>query len=185
MGYRQVTAATTTIARQQQRTLEGNKVITALKESGIRYVLSVPDIHTSEGLLKPIAADPYFKLIRVCKEDECLGIAAGLTYGNHRALILIQYTGFLYAMNAVRAVAVEHQMPMCFMIGLLGKEPDKRPQDSKRVGVRVIEPLLDLFGIERHLIETDDDVGVIAPRIKDAYETSHPVAFLMGRRPAR
>ena len=47
------------------------------------------------GLLRPIARDPELKLIRVCKEDECIGIASGLSYCDKRALTLIQHTGFL------------------------------------------------------------------------------------------
>ena len=91
------------------RTLSGAAIIRAVKDAGVEYVLSVPDLHTSQGVLKRVASDNELKLVRVCKEDECLGIAAGLTYGNKRALILIQYTGFLYAMNAIRAVACEHR----------------------------------------------------------------------------
>lgn len=163
--------------------LHGDAIISAVKQAGISYVLAVPDLHTSKGLLYPISRDPDLKLIRVCKEDETLGIAAGLTYGNRRALILVQYTGFLYAMNAIRAVACEHKQPMCLMIGLLGKEAGVPPQQSRRLGLRIIEPILDVLGIERHLIESDSDVPLIAPAIRNAYETSQPVAMLIGRRP--
>ena len=163
--------------------LRGAAIIAAIKDAGIRYVLSVPDLHTSHGLLRPIASDPDLNLIRVCKEDECLGISAGLSYGDKRALILIQHTGFLYAMNAIRAVAVEHKMPICLMIGLLGNEPGKPPATSKRVGLRIIQPILDLFGIPQDLIDTDADVPRIAPAIRDAYGQSHPTALLIGRRP--
>src|ERR1700712_5989896 len=103
--------------------LHGLKVIEAVKDAGVEYVVAVPDLHTSKGLLFPIAADKDLKLIRVCKEDETLGIGAGLSYGNKRALLLFQYTGFLYAMNAIRGVGVEHKHPTCMMVGLLGKEP--------------------------------------------------------------
>ena len=58
--------------------LKGSSIIAAIKASGIKFILSVPDIVTSGGLLRPIARDASFKLIRVCKEDECIGIAAGL-----------------------------------------------------------------------------------------------------------
>ena len=50
--------------------LKGSGIITAIKSSGIEFILSVPDIVTSGGLLRPIARDPELKLIRVCKEDE-------------------------------------------------------------------------------------------------------------------
>lgn len=163
--------------------LQGATIIDAVKQAGVKTILSVPDLHTANGLLMPIASDGELRLIRVCKEDECLGIAAGLSYGGHRALILIQYTGMLYALNAIRAVAVEHSKPICLMVGLLGKPPGLAPTEAKRVGVRVVEPILDLMGIPHHLIETDADTQVIAPAIVEAYENSHPVAFLIGRRP--
>lgn len=166
--------------QQETNVLHGAKVIEAVKKAGIEYVLSVPDLHTSKGLLFPIASDPDLKLIRVCKEDECLGISAGLTYGNKRSLILLQYTGFLYAMNAIRGVGVEYKQPSVLMIGMLGKEPGVPPQESKRYGLRIIEPILDVMGIPRIHIETDADVDQITPAINKAYETPFPTAILIG-----
>ena len=113
----------------------------------MEFVLSVPDIHTSHGLLRPIANDPELRLVRVCKEDECIGIASGLSYTDKRALILIQYTGFLDSLNAIRAVAVEYKQPICMMVGLLGHEPERTPAQSGRYGVRIIEPICDAMGI--------------------------------------
>jgi sulfopyruvate decarboxylase subunit alpha len=175
----QVTAAAATTPR----TLSGAAIVRAVKDAGIEYVLSVPDLHTSQGVLKRVVEDNELKLVRVCKEDECLGIAAGLTYGDKRALILVQYTGFLYAMNAIRAIACEHGLPMVMMVGLLSKEPDVAPTQSRRFGVRITEPMLDVLGIAHHYIDTDDDIPKIAPAIENAYRTSTPVALLIGRRP--
>ncbi len=163
--------------------LHGAGIIQAVKDAGVSYVLSVPDLHTAKGLLTPITSDKDLTLIRTCKEDETFGISAGLTYGDKRALILIQYTGFLYAMNAIRAIACEHKQPMVMMIGLLSKEVGVAPQQSRRFGLRIIEPILDVMGIERHYIDTDADVSKITPAIKKAYETSSPVAMLIGRKP--
>ena len=163
--------------------LSGAAIISAIKDAGVDYVLSVPDLHTAQGLLMPIADDPDLNLIRVCKEDECLGISAGLSYGDKRAVVLIQYTGFLYAMNSIRAIAAEHRKPICLMVGLLGKAPGVAPRDAKRIGVRAVEPMLDIMGIPRQLIETDADVPLIAPAIIDAYENEYPTALLIGRRP--
>ena len=175
--------ATATISTKPAAKLSGVKILDAVKSAGIDTVLSVPDITTSQGLLKRVAEGKDFKLIRVCKEDECLGIAAGLTYGNRRPLILIQHTGFLYALNAIRAVAVEQKLPIVMMIGLLAKEPDVAPTKSKRYGLRIIEPILDVMGIERHYIDTDADIGKIAPAIAKAFDTSAPAALLIGRSP--
>ena len=165
--------------------LKGSPIVAALKASGIEYILSVPDIVTSRGLLRPIANDPAFKLIRVCKEDECIGIASGLSYCDKRALALIQHTGFLDSINAIRGVAVEYAQPVCMMIGLLQHDPNTTPRNSPRYGVRIVEPILDAMGIPHHLINEDADVAKIRPAIEDAYANSHPLAFLVGRRPSQ
>ena len=179
-----MSVATTTRADNAQATLTGAKIISAIKQSGVEFILAVPDIVTSKGLLFPIAADKELRLVRVCKEDECVGIASGLSYSDKRALILIQYTGFLDSLNAIRAVAVEYRQPIVMMVGLLGHEPERLPADSGRYGVRIIEPICDAMGIPHHPISQDSDVAKIKPAIDKAYTESSPVAFLVGRRPS-
>jgi sulfopyruvate decarboxylase TPP-binding subunit len=165
------------------RQLSGKGVIAAIKASGVEYVLALPDIVTSAGLLAPIARDKELKLIRVCKEDECIGIASGLSYCDKRALILIQYTGFLDSLNAIRGVAVEYKQPICMMVGLLAHDPEKAPRASPKYGVRILEPIMDDMGITHHLINDDSHVAKIRPAIDKAYGESQPVAFLIGRSP--
>jgi sulfopyruvate decarboxylase TPP-binding subunit len=176
-------AQTATTGEQAKFELHGANIIAAIKASGVEFVLSVPDIVTSAGLLRPIANDPSLRLVRVCKEDECIGIASGLHYSDKRALTLIQYTGFLDSLNAIRAVAVEYKQPICMMVGLLGHEPERLPTESGRYGVRIIEPICDAMGIPHHLISQDSDVAKIKPAIEKAYADSFPVALLIGRRP--
>lgn len=163
--------------------LHGSAIIGAIKASGIEFILSVPDIVTSAGLLRPISRDPDLRLIRVCKEDECVGIAAALSYCDKRALILIQHTGFLDSINAIRGVGVEYRQPICMMVGLLGHEPERLPAQSGRYGVRIIEPILDAMGIAHDLVGQDSDVPKIQPAIERAYTHSLPTALLIGRSP--
>jgi len=171
-------------AAKAEPELHGSKIIAAIKSAGVAFVLAVPDIVTSKGLLFPIAADKDLRLIRVCKEDECVGIASGLSYCDKRALILIQYTGFLDSLNAIRAVAVEYKQPIVMMVGLLGHEPERQATESGRYGVRIIEPICDAMGIPHHLVSQDSDVPKIRPAIDKAYTESSPVALLIGRRPS-
>jgi sulfopyruvate decarboxylase subunit alpha len=164
--------------------LHGGSIIREIKASGIAFVASVPDITTSEGLLRPLARETAPRLIRVCKEDEGVAICAGLAYAGRRALLLIQQTGLLDSINAVRGVAVEYALPICMMVGLLEKEPGVPPRQSKRYGVRIVEPILDAMGITYHEIEEEADVARIKPAIEDAYARSRPVVMLIGRRPS-
>ncbi len=167
----------------EEQLLQGGAIIDAIAASGIEFVVSVPDITTSEGLLRPLAADPRFRIVRVCKEDEGVSICAGLAYCDRRALLLIQNTGMLDSLNAIRAIACEYQLPICMMVGLLDKEPGVAPTASRRLGVRITEPILDLMGIEHHLLESTADAAKIRPAIDRAYAASKPAALLIGRRP--
>src|SRR6266700_4657604 len=172
-------AETATTGVQAKLELHGANIIAAIKASGVEFVLSVPDIVTSAGLLRPIASDPSLRLIRVCKEDECIGIASGMHYTDRRALVLIQNTGFLDSLNAIRGVAVEYKQPICMMIGLLAHEAERLPTQSGSYGVRIIEPICDAMGIPHYLISQDADVAKIKPAIDKAYADSFPVAFLV------
>jgi sulfopyruvate decarboxylase subunit alpha len=171
-------------ASHESHALSGDGIIREIVAGGIEFVVSVPDITTSEGLLRPLAQRTTPRLIRVCKEDEGIGICAGLAYTGKRALLLIQQTGLLDSINAVRGVAVEYALPICMMVGLLEKEPGVPPRQSRRYGVRIVEPILDAMSIPYHEIETDADVGAIKPAIDEAYKASRPVVMLVGRRPA-
>jgi sulfopyruvate decarboxylase subunit alpha len=163
--------------------LHGGKIIDAIKDSGVRYVVSVPDNSTSEGLLGPLAKGNDPQLIRVCKEDETVGICAGLSYCDIRAVSFIQQTGLLYSMNAIRGVAVLCELPICFMVGMIEKEPDVPSRESAIYTVRIIPPLLDVMGIKYIEIDCDEDVELIRPAIDEAYALSRPVVFLIARSP--
>ena len=168
----------------EHKCLSGAAIIREIKAARIEFVVSVPDITTSEGLLRPLARETAPRLIRICKEDEGVGICAGLSYCDKRSLLLIQQTGMLDSINAIRGVAVEYSLPICMMIGLLEKEPNVPPRQSNRYGVRIIEPILEAMGIAYHEIEIETDVQKIKPAIDHAYARSQPVALLIGRRPA-
>ena len=171
-------------SRQPEGFLNGSSIIAEIKASRIEYVVSVPDITTSEGLLRPLAEDAALRLIRVCKEDEGVGICAGLACCGRRSLLLIQQTGMFDSINAIRGVAVEYSLPICMMVGLLEKEAGVPPRLSKRYGVRIVEPVLDAMGIVYHEIEEEADTCKIRPAIDDAYARSRPVVLLIGRRPS-
>ncbi len=164
--------------------LSGANIIQQLKASGVEYVVSVPDITTAAGLLAPLEKVASPRLIRICKEDEGIGICAGLAHTGKRALLLIQQTGLLDSINAIRGVAAEYSLPICMMVGLLEKEQDVRPRESSRYGVRIVEPILDAMGIAYHEIEYETDIAKIKPAIDQAYTKSKPVVLLIGRRPA-
>jgi sulfopyruvate decarboxylase subunit beta len=161
----------------------GKEIIASVKKAGVEFIVSVPDIVTSDGLLWPISKDPDFRLIRICKEDEGVSICAAMSYSNTRALLLMQQTGLMDSLNAIRAIGMDYQLPVCMMVGLQGKEPHLKPAQSAAYGVRIIEPILDAMDIPHRLIEEPADVAHIAADIEQAYHTSSTFCFLIGRPP--
>lgn len=163
--------------------LRGASILDALAAARVEFVVSVPDIVTSEGLLRPLTRDTRFRLIRVCKEDEGVSICAALSYCDRRAMLLMQNTGLFDSVNALRAIGVEYARPVCMMIGLQGKEPDVLPSESAKYSVRIVEPILDVLGVQRRLVQTSADIDMIASTIDYAYASSAPLAFIIGRSP--
>jgi sulfopyruvate decarboxylase subunit alpha len=160
----------------------GGAIIDALKQAGVFHIAALPDITTSAGLLWPLSTDEDLRLIRLSKEDEGVSICAALGYCDKRAVLLMQQTGLMDSLNNIRAVGCEYQQPVCMVVGLLGKEPDRSPTESASFGVRIIEPVLDAMEIDHILIEGPDDVAKLPPAIDFAYLRSRPMVALIGRR---
>ena len=112
--------------------------------------------------------DPEFQVVQVCKEDEGVSICSGLYAAGHRALLLMQYTGLLDSINAVRGVAMQGKNPVCMMVGMLQKEPGVPPTQSKRYGLRIVEPILDAMQVEHHLIEAPGTEDKVVPTVEAA-----------------
>ena len=163
---------------------DGARIIDALVGARVEFVVSVPDIVTSDGVLWPLAAHPAIRLVRVCKEDEGVSICAALAACDRRAVLLMQQTGLMDSLNAIRAIGKDYGQPVCMIVGLQGKEPHLPPQRSASFGVRIVEPILDVMEIERALVETPEDCDLIGPAIERAYARSAPLCVLIGRAPA-
>jgi sulfopyruvate decarboxylase subunit alpha len=163
--------------------LKAEDIITEIKKAGIRFIVALPDRVTSHYLLKSILRDPDFKVVQVCKEDEGISICSGLFSAGHRSLMMMQYTGLLDSVNSLRGVAMEGENPVCMLVGLLGKEPGVAPMQSRKYGVKIIEPILDAMGIEHHWVEDSGDAQKIVPAIEKAYAATRPMAVLIGREP--
>jgi sulfopyruvate decarboxylase subunit alpha len=163
--------------------LTAESIKNEFKRAGIHFVVALPDRVTSHYLLKGLLVDPDFRVVQVCKEDEGVSVCSGLYAAGHKSVLMMQYTGLLDSINAIRGIAVEGHFPVCMVVGLLGKEPEVAPSKSKKYGVKIIEPILDVMGIEHTVIERDADTAQIVPALEKAFAKSFPTAILIGREP--
>jgi sulfopyruvate decarboxylase TPP-binding subunit len=160
----------------------GAAIIAAFKAAKVEFIAALPDIWTSKGLLWPLSRDSDLRLVRLSKEDEGVSICSGLAYAGRRSVLLMQYTGFLDSVNAIRGAAVEYHRPVCMVVGLLGKEADREAAASAVYGIKLTVDVVAATGVASIVIEEPGDVARLAPAIERAYATSRPLVALVGRR---
>jgi len=163
--------------------LKGTSLIRSLKKSRVEVIAALPDIVTCDAILWPITRDADFTLVPVCKEDEGVSICAALSYCNKRAALLIQHTGFLDSINAIRCIAMEYQLPIVMIVGLQGMEPDRVPLDSGKLGIRILEPICAAMGLSYKVLTGENHAALVSESIDWAYENSRPIALLIATTP--
>jgi len=151
----------------------------AIRAAGVTDIVAVPDTH-QRSLIAEIERTGTPNLIQTATEDEAVALAAGLVVGGRRPLIQIQHAGLYACVNHLRGIADDGRLPLVFLIGLLGRDARLAPTQHHGSMVRLAEPLLDLFGVPRFLIEAVDDLGRIAEAFELAAERAGPVALLVG-----
>jgi hypothetical protein len=75
---------------------------------------------------------------------------------------------------------MDGKIPMFYMIGLLQREKDKDPKDSRHSMVRYCEPLLDTFSVPHVRLEGPDDVHLIPEYYRLSRQRRGPAAVLVG-----
>src|ERR1044071_3792233 len=143
------------------------------------WILSVPDTH-QKSVLAALDKEEAIKVITCATEDEACTIAAGLHLGGEPVALMIQHAGLYASVNTLRGVAMDGRVPIFSMIGLLQRERDKQPRESRHSMVRFCEPLLDLFGVPHARLEGPNDVHLISEYYRLSRGRRGPAAVLVG-----
>ena len=151
----------------------------AARSERLGTILSVPDTH-QKTVLAALEHEPEIRVITCATEDEANAIAAGLHIGGEPVLLMIQHAGLYASVNTLRGVAIDGRVPIFYVIGLLGREKDKDPSESRSSMVRYCEPLLDTFAIPHALLEGPEDLHLIPEYYKLSRERRGPAAVLVG-----
>ncbi len=151
----------------------------APRREHLGWIVSVPDTH-QRTVLAALDKERAIKVLTCATEDEAVAIAAGLCIGGEPAVLMIQHAGLYASVNTLRGVAKDGRVPMFYMIGLLNREKDKDPRESRHSMVRYCEPLLDLFGVPHARLEGPNDVHWIPEYYRLSRARRGPAAVLVG-----
>ena len=143
------------------------------------WILSVPDTH-QRTVLAALDKEPAIRVLTLATEDEANAVAAGLWIGGEPCVLMIQHAGLFASVNTLRGVAIDGRVPTFYMIGLLSREKDRDPRESRLSMVRHCEPLLDTFGVPHARLEGPDDLRLIGQYFRLSRERRGPTAVLVG-----
>ena len=143
------------------------------------WILSVPDTH-QKTVLAALDKERALRVVTCATEDEANAVGAGLWIGGEPCVLMIQHAGLYASVNTLRGIAIDGRVPIFYMIGLLSREADKDPLESKHSMVRWCEPLLDVFGVPHARLEGPDDVKLIPEYYRMSRARRGPAALLVG-----
>ena len=97
---------------------------------------------------------------------------------------MIQHAGLFACVNNLRGVPMDGRIPVFMMIGLLSREPELAPRQSKSSMVRLAEDQLNLLGIPYRLVEGPDDVPALGEMLGLSRSRLGAAAVLIGHETA-
>ena len=143
--------------------------VAALQRNGVDHVVTVPDwvqLSLHDRLERGVAG---IRVLPCSNENQAVTVAAGLTIGGKRPLVMMQNQGLYNCLNTLRAVCLDAHVPMVFMVGQFGREYNNlghSATQSRRTMVRIMEPLLKSIEVPFYCLDSGGDLA----RMDDAFE---------------
>ena len=104
------------------------KVFNYLLKNGVKNFIGVPDstmkYFIDEGLKKN-------KILITTREEEAIGIAAGMSMSKSNSLVFMQNAGFANSISTITSLVQLYKIPMIFLIGWRGFLKNDAPEHAK------------------------------------------------------
>jgi sulfopyruvate decarboxylase subunit alpha len=153
----------------------------AIVAAGVSHVASLPDINLLD-LIRLLEEDERIVHVPLAREEEGIGISAGIYLGGGMPAVLMQNAGLLNACNALTTTALQFEIPMLLLVWYAGHLGDTA---FMRLG-EVTEPVLRALGI-RSFVPADagEARSVIPEAAALARQSMRPVAVLLTKHSLR
>ena len=124
------------------------KLFGYLQKKGVDNFIGVPDstmkFFIDEGLRNK-------KIIIATKEEEAIGIGAGMILAGSPTVMFMQNAGFANSISTITSLIQLYEIPMIFLIGWRGYLKDDAPEHEK---IGEIQPeLIKIIGLESKIID--------------------------------
>ncbi|HEY8486709.1 MAG TPA: hypothetical protein VIL11_04885 [Limnochordales bacterium] len=151
-------------------------LLEALQASGCRFVAYVPD-SVWKVFLEEAAGWPSVRLVPLCREEEGIGVLAGLFLGGQRGVLVTQASGVGNCLNALGSLAIAQRIPVVMLVterGGLGETiPSHLPFDGRLARV------LEAMGIACYPVQETGQLGRVVQGAFQLAYTCRTVACVL------
>jgi sulfopyruvate decarboxylase subunit alpha len=152
-------------------------LLEALRAENVSNLVFLPD--TVMGRLLALAEqDSFFRLIGVHREEEAVGILAGLFMGGQRGAMLVQSSGLGNTLNALGSLAMAYRIPFPLLVSLRGELGEFNPAQL-HMG-RAVPACLDALTIQHVTLRSSDGLEtILSGALKTCYTAEEPFGILL------
>ncbi len=151
-------------------------ILGALKGAGVDFALSLP-CDRMKTLLSAIDASFKEKHIKLVREEEALGITAGLFLGGKKYAVFVQSSGIGNMVGALLTLTKTYKIPLPLFISHRGIYKEKiYPQI---VMGKALEQILNAVGIQTVKVYEKEHLELIPAAIKAAFDKRLQIAILL------
>ena len=152
-------------------------ILEAFRADDVRNLVFLPDTVMGR-LLAAAEADPFFTLIGVHREEEAVGILAGLFLGGQRGAMLVQSSGLGNTLNALGSLAMVYKIPFPLMVSLRGELGEFNPAQL-HMG-KAVPGCLDALGIRHVTLRSETDLEtIVSGALKTCFTAEEPFGILL------
>jgi phosphonopyruvate decarboxylase len=148
-----------------------------LLEEGFSFVTGVPCSYFSR-LINEFEKQDAVRYIPTAREDEAVGIASGLAFGNSKAFVIMQNSGYATIGDALTSLAQLYKLPMLLIISWRGLEPDRDFPEHSLMG-EVTEETLTAYHVPFWELKEDGWHEIVKNALSNMDDASRPVALLV------
>ena len=105
-------------------------IVDSLKKADVSLISYVPD-HSIGKVTKIIEKDNFFHLVPATREEEAIGIAAGMLLAKSPSLVFMQNAGFANSLSTITSLIQLYKFPLIFLIGWRGYLKNDAPEHEK------------------------------------------------------
>ena len=152
-------------------------VADGMLEAGIDFVATLPDWNLAR-LIERIEQEPSWKQVRLCREEEGVGICAGAYLAGKKPALVMQNGGLMNSVNGLVTTSLQFGIPTLLLIYYAG---DINTRFFSTVG-HMTEPILNALGIRYFILREREGVTkIVAGAAVLAWDSRRPVGVLLNR----